>query len=247
MSFLKGFLLPIVLVSGLALPEFAQDCPQPDANGADVPSQARTLQGQIIYHDGIRQWFELKLDKPECGRSSIQLTQLGDNWKQLETLRGCRVKTSGTVDSSPTGYYSLDLCQDVRQIQSVGECTKRPPLPAASKAKPDKSVREYRVDMHVNYTPGDHSIVFRVTSAGKGLQPWQAYARYMLTGGFVLYGLCGEGFVVDKVFGTRQASPSHFTESRDGGDMAMFDPEGAASSGTTDLRLSYTCIRLAAR
>jgi hypothetical protein len=65
----------------------------------------------------------------------------------------------------------------------------------------------------------------------------------MLTGGFVLYGHCGKGFVVDKVFGTPEAHPSHFTESRDSGDMAAFDPEGAATSGKTHLRLGYTCVR----
>jgi hypothetical protein len=97
--------------------------------------------------------------------------------------------------------------------------------------------------MHVNYAPGDHPVLFRVTSGGKELQPWRAYASYMLTGGFVLYGLCGDGFVVDKVFGTPQASPSHFTESRELGDMAMFDPESAAASGKTDLHLEYTCVR----
>jgi len=65
----------------------------------------------------------------------------------------------------------------------------------------------------------------------------------MLTGGFVLYGYCGKGFAVDKVFGTKEASPSHFTERGDSGDAAAFDPEGAAESGKKDLNLGYTCVR----
>lgn len=97
--------------------------------------------------------------------------------------------------------------------------------------------------MRVDYG-ADSPIVFHVSSAGKELRPWQAYASYLFTGGFVLYGECGEGFVVNRVFGTPQASPSHFEEPRDPSDMAMFDPEGAAASGTKKLHLIYTCLRL---
>jgi hypothetical protein len=97
--------------------------------------------------------------------------------------------------------------------------------------------------MHVNYEPGDHPIVFRVTSAGKELRPWQAYASYSLTGGFVLYGHCGDGFVVDGVFGTPEAHPGHFDDPRSAGDMAAFDPESASAAGKKDLQLGYTCVR----
>jgi hypothetical protein len=117
------------------------------------------------------------------------------------------------------------------------------PFPDYSKTKPDKSIRKYQVDMHINYASGDDPIIFRVSTAGKGLSPWQAYASYWLTGGFVLYGRCGEGFVVDKVFGTPQANPSHFDEPRNPDDMAAFDPGSAAASGRTDLHLGYTCVR----
>jgi hypothetical protein len=237
----KVCVLSLFLASFTVLPARGQQCPQSSAKEPDIPSQVRTLQGQLIYHDGIRKWFELKLDQPQCGQASIQLVQ---DWKQLQILRGCRVSSKGQIYFSPTGYYSLDLSQTVAHIEPVGTCALQPLLPDDSiKPKPDKAVREYRVDMHVNYSPGDHPVLFRVTSAGKELQPWQAYASYMLTGGFVLYGLCGDGFVVDNVFGTPLASPSHFTESRDSGDMAMFEPESAAESGKTDLHLGYSCLR----
>jgi hypothetical protein len=243
MSIPKVCVLPLFLAAFTAFPAPGQQCPQSNAKESDIPSQIRTLKGQLVYHDGIRKWFELKLDQSQCGQTSVQLVQEGDDWKRLEILRGCRVNSKGPIDFSPTGYYSLDTYQSVQHIESIGTCAPRPPFPDDSKAKPDKTVRDYRVDMQVNYKPGDHPVLFRVTSAGKELQPWQAYASYMLTGGFVLYGLCGEGFVVDKVFGTPQADPSHFAESRDSEDMAMFDPEGAAASGKTDLHLGYTCVR----
>lgn len=55
-------------------------------------------------------------------------------------------------------YYSLDVYQDVQSIESVGKCERQPPLADYSKAKPDKAIRAYRVDRHVNYEPGDHPI-----------------------------------------------------------------------------------------
>jgi len=135
------------------------------------------------------------------------------------------------------------MYQDVQAIESVGQCERQPPFPDYSKVKPNKAIRAYRVDMHVDYEPGDHPVVFRVTSAGKELRPWQAYASYDLTGGFVLYGHCGDGFVVGKVFGTPEARPRHFDDSRSSGDMAAFDPESAAAAGKKDLQLGYTCVR----
>lgn len=221
----------------------AQSCPQDSANGPANPSQPLTLQGKLVYHDGIRQWFELRLDQPQCSQSSIQVIPNGDDWSPIQVLRGCRVRSTGEVYESPTGYYSLDLAQSVTTIEPVGTCTRQPLLPGESKAKPDPAIRQYRVEMDFLYASGDHPIHFRVTSAGKELHPWQAYASYTLTGGFVLYGHCANGFVVGKIFGTPQANPSHFTEPRDASDMAAYDPESAASSGQKNLHLGYTCIR----
>jgi hypothetical protein len=161
----------------------------------------------------------------------------------MEVFRGCRVISRGAIDFSSTGYFSLDMYQDAGVVESVGNCERQLLFPDYSKAKPDKAIRAYRVDMNVNYEPGDHLIVFRVTSSRKELRPWQAYARYLLTGGFVLYGQCAEGFVVDKVFGTPEAHPGHFDDPRSSGDMAMFDPESAAAAGKNDLQLGYTCVR----
>jgi hypothetical protein len=219
----------------------AQQCPRSGAK--ETASHVETLKGRLIYHDGIRQWFELKLDEPKCGKNSIQLTAPDDGWKSLQTFRGCRVRSLGQIDFSPTGYYSLDLYQYATRVKPIAACVRKPPLPDYSKAKPDPHVRFYTVHMYVDFGPGDHPIRFRVSSAGRELRPSQAYADYMLTGGYVLYGECGQGFAVDKVFGTPAARPSHFLERGESGDMATFDPESAAQSGDTNLRLGYTCIR----
>jgi hypothetical protein len=200
-------LLACALVVSTVVFAAGQACPKSSEAGPSVQSEVRTLEGQLLFHDDIRKWFELKLD-----------------------------------DFSPTGYYSLNVYQDAQAIESVGRCERQPLFPDYSKAKPDKAIRAYRVDMHVNYEPGDHPIVVRVTSAGKELRPWQAYASYWLTGGFVLYGHCGDGFVVDRVFGTPEAHPGHFDDPRSSGDMATFDPESAAAAGKKDLQLGYTCV-----
>jgi hypothetical protein len=220
-----------------------QACPKSSEAGPNVQSVVRTLDGQLVFHDGIRKWFELRLDQPQCEQASIQLVQGERAGTPMEVLRGCRVRSRGLLDLSGTGYFSLEVFQDVKAIEAVGKCERQPPFLDYSKAKPDPAIREYRVDMQVNYEPGDHPVIFRITNAGKELKPWQAYATYNLTGGFVLYGHCGDGFVVDKVFGTAEAHPDHFDDPRSSGDMAMFDPEGAAAAGKKNLQLGYTCVR----
>jgi hypothetical protein len=224
-----------------ALPARGQQCPKQNPNGPNAPSETRKLEGQLIYHDGIRKWFELKLNRPECGQESVELVQ-GDGAfapgyrASLEILRGCRVHTNGVLDLPSTGYYSLSLYQAVDEIEPVGECMKQPPSPDYSKAKPDKSVRSYRVEMTIDYEKADTPIFFHVTSRGRELTPWQAYASYFLTGGFVLYGDCADGFVVIKAFGTREAMPQVI-------ENAAFDPESAAAAGKKILHLGYTCTR----
>ncbi|HVN20938.1 MAG TPA: hypothetical protein VMU05_19285 [Dongiaceae bacterium] len=235
--------LTLAVLTYTALAAFGQQCPGTRAKALGTASEVRTLEGRLVFHDSIRKWFELKLDQPQCGQTSIELMRINADWTPVEVLRGCRVRSHGTIDFSPTGYYSLDTYQAVEQIDPVGECARQSPFPDYSKSKPDRSVREYRVEMRVDYEPGDHPIVFHVSHTGKELQPWQAYASYMLTGGFVLYGYCGKGFVVDEVFGTPEANPSHFTERGSPDDWAAFNPESAAASGNKELKLGYTCVR----
>jgi hypothetical protein len=225
-----------------ATPLLAQACPK---DIADPPSSAlnRTLHGQLIYHNDLRQWFELKLDDPVCGQTSIQLVRVSQSWTPLQTARGCHVTTSGVIGLSPTGYYSLDMYQDVETILPAPGCRAMPPFPDMSHLRPAPDIQRYRVEMDINYRKGDHPIVFHITGNGGALRPWQAYASYDLTGGFVLYGHCAQGFVVDKVFGPAQASPGHSAEPRTADDMAEFDPESAAAPGHPDLKLGYTCIR----
>jgi hypothetical protein len=244
---LSGLAIPFValLLTGFAAGRArAEECPRaPTSTAPSAASSDVKLEGRVVYHNGIRQWFELKLRRPVCGQASVQLVPLNDRYRPLEVLRNCRVVSVGSLDYSGTGYYSLDLYQDSKTIRPMGACAVKSPLPRPSSLEPDRQVRQYRVDMRVNYRRGDHPIRFRVLAGGRKLRPWQAYASYDLTGGFVLYGHCGEGFVVDKVFGPPEARPGHFDEPREPSDMAMWDPEAAAGAGKWDLGLGYTCVR----
>src|SRR5258708_18030393 len=135
-----------------APPALGERCPQAGKTGPDSASEARTLEGRLIFHDAIRKWFELKLDEPRCGETSIELVRVTlDDWRPLQVLRGCRVRSSGSIGFSSTGYYSLDLNQDVEEIESIGTCDTQLPFPDYSGAKPDETVREYRVHMHVDF------------------------------------------------------------------------------------------------
>jgi|SRR5579859_324216 len=213
-----------------------RECPSETTSGPAAMSLTRTLEGAVVFHDGIRKWFEIKLEAPTCGVNSIQLVDLQDQSKHLEIFRGCRVKSKGTLNYAGTGYFSLDIFQSVEAIDPDPACNRQSPFPDYTESKPERVVRAYRVDMHVDYRPGDHPIRFQVSSGRRKLHPWQAYAGYLLTGGYVLYGFCGEGFVVNRVFGPRQARPMLI-------DQAMFDPESAAQAGKWNLHLGYSCIR----
>ena len=223
-----GYLFAIALALSASPSLFAQ-CPS-----VGTETEARTLQGRLIFFDGIEQWFELKLDQPQCGEAFIELFEQGSN--SLAILRGCRVKSQGALIISARG----NIRQIVKEIEAVGPCVHKAPFPDFSNVKPDSAIREYRVEMHLN---GSHPIHFRVSQAGKALRPWQAYASYFLTGGLLLYVSCANGFIVDKVFGTPEAKPADFEEARSPTDMAMFDLDRAAGLGKKDPDLGFTCVR----
>jgi hypothetical protein len=125
---LSCVLLTFLVCLGLAswtVPAVGQECPEASATRAATPSQPRTLEGLLIFHDGIRKWFELKLDRPQCGQTSVQLVRGEHDWTPLQVLRGCRVRSRGAMDFSPTGYYSLDTYQSVDEIEPVGRCSNR--------------------------------------------------------------------------------------------------------------------------
>jgi hypothetical protein len=65
---------PVASVGG----QQASNAP-PTVKEPETPSEFQTLSGQLVYHDGIRKWFELKLDRAQSGQSSIQLLSTGQD------------------------------------------------------------------------------------------------------------------------------------------------------------------------
>ncbi len=76
-----------------------------------------------------------------------------------------------------------------------------------------------------------------VRSGNRLLNPWQAYASYFLTGGFVLYADCADEFDLAKFTGTPEMKPWRSDN------QVLMDPETAAQKHVTQLRLDYTCRR----
>src|SRR5215831_8593726 len=104
-------LLTLAIVICTAVAAAGQQCPKTSATGPTTASEQRTLEGLLVFHHGIREWFELKLDHPQCGQTSLQLVRVEGDWTRLEILRGCRVRSKGAIDFSGTTYYSLDTYQ----------------------------------------------------------------------------------------------------------------------------------------
>jgi hypothetical protein len=219
-----------------------QQCPKSDEVADGYWSEVRTLEGNLIFHDGIRQWIELRLDHAQCGKSSIEIFPW--NSPRLQALRGCRVKSTGGFGGAVSGYYTLPINQTPETIEPVGKCELKAPFPDYSGATPDKSIRAYRVEMHINIGLRDFPISVRASSSGKELRPWQAYASYFLTGGWVLYGSCAEGFIVNRVYGDQRAAPQHLESLGTPDDKATFGPPWKPIvTGEKDMRLGYTCVR----
>ncbi len=230
-----------VILLSLATAARAQDCPRDNPNGPPFDSVARTLTGKVIFHDDLRGWLGLKLAAPVCGSKEIQLlpADLDTRKPPIDIYRGCNVTTQGTLGIPTTGYYSAEIYQIVGKIAPSPGCILRPPFPDYSKAKPSPSVRSYRVSMRIDYGTGhDHPAVV-VRSGDKPLAPWQAYARYMFTGGYVFYAYCADDFDLTHFSGTPEAKPWLIDNQ-----IAM-DPETAAIKHITHLRLDYTCHRSA--
>lgn len=210
----------LVCVSGwllfffAALVANAESCPREGPKGPNVESAVRTVRGEVVFHQGLRRWVELKPAQEVCGNTSVQLLEGGGgafeadegNSLAMERLRGCRVTVTGKVGIPATGYYSAPLYLGVLRVDPDKDCVRKPAIPTYWHAKPARGVRRYHVAMLVDYKgPGDVRAMIR--SGNRTLVPWQAYANYWLTGEFAFYAHCAEGFALSGMRGTPEAKP----------------------------------------
>jgi hypothetical protein len=222
----------------------AQSCPKWSPEGPEIDSAPQTLSGKIIFHNDLRQWFELRLDAPVCGENRVQLLA-DENHPSLErtiqTLRGCRVTAHGALGLPGTGYYSAELYQEVDKVAPNAGCLRQQPFPDYSKLRPSPALRNYRVLMWFDYTKPDSPVHGTVSDGKDTLRPWQQYASYELTGGFVFYASCADEFSVSDFNGTPEAK-AWLADSR-----IALDPEAAAAKHADRIRLAFTCRREPAR
>ncbi|UPG96506.1 hypothetical protein [Luteibacter aegosomatissinici] len=246
MSRLVLMLLLVTAQAVFALPAYAghaRACPVWRDAGEGSESAPRWIEGRMIVHDSIRGSIELPQKAPVCGEASIRLVVFGAGGPDVDSYAGCRVRTFGSLQYSSIGNIEMDMYQDVRKVEAIGACKRTPPAPDYSHVEPRSDVHDYEVSMDVDYTEGDHPVVFHASVRGQALEPVQVYASYDFTSDYVLYGHCGKGFVIDKVSGTPEARPMHFDTPRTRLDMAAYDPETAAAAGKWQLHLMYSCTR----
>jgi hypothetical protein len=235
------FVLLLVLVASSHV--FAQDCPKATPDGPLLESSSRKLTGKVVFHNDLRQWLSLELDAPVCGTEQIQLLEGGGGFEvdegnshSFEVFRGCRVTVIGTLGLPGTGYYSADLYQNVVRIEPSAGCIQQTAFPDYSNARPAPGVRRYRVKMWFYYGAED-PVHASVTTGDHALGPWQGYASYLLTGGFVFYAYCADNFSMIHLVATRATKPWTMDN------YAILDPEGAAAKHVRRIQLSYTCRR----
>jgi hypothetical protein len=194
----RALLGPLLLLcaAGTAV---AQACPPKHPLGWREAPDTSILRGTLIHHDELRTWLGLKLDKPACGQTEMELV-FGDSmaWRRADSLRGCLIGAVGKLYYSPTGYYSADMALSNARLKPDTSCHPLPVKrdPSTMAILPGVSV--YRVSITVDYRGKGH-VAVRVWNAKNSrlIRPWEAYADYRLTGrGDGIWLQCRESFVL---------------------------------------------------
>lgn len=242
---MRNVLFTAIFVLVSLSPTVAQDCPKENPNGPSIASARRTLSGIIVYHDALRQWTGLRPDAPVCDQSEIELipdfsgSDLRNERerKHLETLRGCRATITGTLGLASTGYYSTDIFQSVDQAVPEPSCVSQPASPDMSRARPTSTVRRYYARVTVSNV-GEGAIHAEARSPRHLLTPWQAYTHYFLSGGFVLWVNCADGFRMSHVTGSAEAKPEQWDVNQ-----ASMDADVGDDKKVKLLGMTFTCTR----
>ena len=188
----------------MVLPALAQEpsCPDYDKYKDLNAPKPSSLHGTIQFHDEIRQWLGVKLDKPTCNESEIQLvTAKSDGYRQMKTFVGCTVSVTGVLFQGATGYYSTKLAIDP-DIKPEAGCRRSALEPDPLTIPIPATLRNYQVSITVDYR-GEGHVDFSAWSSSnprQRLKPWQTYIHYAMTGGndSIFFG-CHKGFTVTDI------------------------------------------------
>lgn len=193
--------LALSAICTIGTPTAAQSCPDPDTRKPSLA--ASSLHGTLIYHDELRQWLGLRVDKSICGEGEIELTFLEPkDWRQAEALRDCEVTVIGELFYSPTGYYSATMAVTDPVVAPGVTCKPHPVKtdPALSPRKPN--IKAFVAEVLVDYRDKGR-VAVRVWEGRQkksDLTPWEAYIHYELTGSHdVMWFGCADGFEIKQI------------------------------------------------
>jgi len=195
-SAIKALVLSLLLFS--ASEAFAQTCPKQDSRGPHDATEPSVLHGTLVYHDELRTWLGLKLDRPACGETEIELLfDTSDAWRKADSLRNCGVTATGKLYLGDTAYYSVPMAIADPQLSPDDWCRPSPVEPDPSKAPVPPQLHTYYVSITID-TRGKGHTAARVSldpDARESLAPWQAYTHFSINGGGdLLWFGCREGF-----------------------------------------------------
>jgi hypothetical protein len=177
----------------------AQVCPSGSGSLAkEHAKEVSSLHGKLIHHENLWQWHSLELDKKTCDWESVEVFSGKIDEKQIHRYRDCGVTITGRL-FFPNAGFVLGLAIDADKIQPDRDC-KPYPVEDLSKAPIPKTVRDYIVNIQVDYSNNHTDVKIRQSAQSMTLlTPWQAYASYYLTGvGTVIWFDCAKGFDVIK-------------------------------------------------
>jgi hypothetical protein len=188
-------LVGFVVTFWMATAAHAQKCP--DATSGEAAGKS-ALHGTVVYHDDLRQWLGLKLDRAACGEKEVQLVfpDAGTE-RHAKSLRGCKATAIGELYPGVTGYYSAPLAVSVEELKPDASChpVAVEPDPAASGIPPD--IQQYFASITVDYRGKGHVSVevWKDRARSAPLKPWGAYVNYLFNSAAdVIYVGCREGF-----------------------------------------------------
>lgn len=170
----------------LCLTALGQSCPAPGQHGGSgAASGPSTLHGNLVFHDELRQWLGLKLDRPTCGQTDIQLIFVDAKaWRSAASFRGCAITLTGTLFYAPTGYFSAEMAVSLPALKPDSSCHPFPVEPDPTTTPIPLDLKRFGASITVDYRGNGHVSVRVWESANKqALQPWEAFVHYHLIQG----------------------------------------------------------------
>src|SRR5215471_14680408 len=131
---------------------YAQSCPVQNSQGVGQALEASVLHGKLLYHEELRPWLGLQLDRPSCDENEVQFVFSDTaDWRRAKSLRSCTVTASGKLYVSPTSYYEKNMAISDPTVTPDKSCQPSPAEGDFSAVPIPQELRTYRVSIKVDY------------------------------------------------------------------------------------------------